>query len=277
MVQPHSDSSAAEAPDLKNGFVVFVTPVGNAWATEILCAVSEETEDRRWHYLSKECRSEDVAFHDGSAGGRIFQTERSWEFVMAVLDGRAVQMTSSDIDARHPSEERIVPITMAESFTAEVHCPLRQIRALSVAETLDRLRERRLAVRDLFMRVEWAGDAGRCEIYCPCRYVNFGNDAAGRNDYIQPISGYVLFPHPEAGIQIGYVACTLAGDGTRVTEFCGKRYRNVFDWALERIEAGGENSEMLRQLSENMPISATVCDRIMPVDGTCEVFEYLGT
>ena len=272
-----------KAPDLENGFLVLGAESENAWATEILCAVKERSANgERWHYLSKECRSEDVPFMNDENSTTIFQAAKSMEFMMAVYDGRPIQISTHDITvfADTAGEEEwkesvpIRPSTMADSFTAEVHCTQRDVRTVPVLEVLERLRDRCLPIRNLFMRIAWTHAGGGCEVFCPCRYVNFSNLANGANDYVQPISGYGMILHPDVGLQIGYWACALAADGRRVIEFCGKRYRNVFSWAVELVEAQGGSSNLTQTLAKSFPISATVFDSITPIEGACELYEY---
>ncbi len=274
----------AQVPDIENGFLVLGASSPNSWSTEVLSAVRVDASDgSHVHYLSKECRSEDIAFQGGSAAGRIFQSERSWEFLMAILDGRPKQMTNSDItiipiegnDDRHVSDCVIKPMTMAEDFTAEIHCPLREVTPLPLPDVLGGLRARALPIRNLFMKITVSSGGAPFEIFCPCRYVNFGNGDA--NDYVQPISGYVMAPPVDGDAQIGYVACTLAVDGTSVIEFCGKRYRNIFEWVARSLAAENGNPEMALNLSASLPIFATVFDRIEKWEGTCEFFTYRKT
>ena len=271
------------APDLDDGFVVLGSSSPNSWSTEIRCAVREHRPDgSRLHYLSKECRSEDIAIRDGSAAGRIFQSERSWEFLMAIVDGQPMQMTNSDVtiipidtEAEHRVSDCVIkPMAMAEDFTVEVHCPLRETTRLTFSEVLEGLRERILPIRKLFMKIAVRSDGASFEIFCPCRYVNFGNGDTDAGDYVQPISGYVMAPPADGTAQIGYIACAVAGDGSSVIEFCGKRYRNIFEWVARSLAAENGNPETALRLSDNLPIFATVFDRIQKWDGTCEFFTY---
>ncbi len=275
----------ASAPDLKNGHIINGVGAPNSWMTEIQSALSIGDEDgERMLYLSHECRAEDVPFSSSNTGGEksIFQKDNIIEFLTFADNRKTLQLSTNEISyVEHeknqstPNTARVcVPeateITHSES---RVSCAKRPIKVLSTDDVLKGLRSGSLAIRETFMRVSWRRRGASYESYSPCRYINFPDAGHSDDYYLQPISGYVLFPH-ENDILVAYVACCVNGSDDAVIEFCARRYRNVFDQFLAMVAFEDGSEAPIRNLAKTLPIMAAQFDFVVPVKGQCVFYAY---
>lgn len=95
-----------------------------------------------------------------------------------------------------------------------------------------------------FMRLTYHLDQHTYEMACPCRYTNFSAPAQNIDNYLQPISGPVLFEDTE-GFHIAYVAAHVKMDGSVIAEVikCAPTY--IFD---AKSGVGGMSIRILRSL-----------------------------
>lgn len=289
------------APDLENGVIVNQSEGDNQWTTEIQCVLRTGDIPPRLVYLSHECRAEFVPLSSNHPGpGRfLFQQDRPWEFLTYSEDGRFFQTNTASLAMMNPEGMRDVqtktprlsirnqgntnpdvidevPLTRAipsPEERSEVICPERPVAFLGIDEVGDRLRQRTLPVRKLFMEVRWTeADVGHT-LYCPCRYVNFSAPDASGPAFLQPISGPVLFT--ERGlILVAYVACAIDANGHTIAEFCIRRIRNVFSWAVQSVEFNPADLDVLRTLALRLPVATTVYDGVVPVEATVRFYRY---
>ena len=268
-------------PNLEIGMLTFGTSAANAWSTEVLCAFGEKTDENTdFCFLSKECRSENIYFSAEKIEGKIFQTEKSEEFVMVVRRGQASQMTNADLVLLSQHMEaaadfdyvNIAPTDMPSSFAVEANCPMSGMRIIPPEALIAGLRKGEIPVRKLFMRTRWTEGGRECQMVCPCRYVNFASTASDAIGYVQPISGLAMYRDASERLRIGYIACALSVDGGVHIEFCAKRYANVFQWVNAKHFA--RSQEIFGEFSKVVPIVASVFDDVTVIDGGCDIFLY---
>ena len=273
------------APDLKRGFIVNGMTAKNAWSTEIQCVLTE-IRDGKAHdlYLSHQCRREDVPFSSGRLGGkeRIFQLARSEEFLTFTRDGAFYQLTDLDsvvpaskvdgIPANWDGGSHLSLVVNSPDWHSEVVCERTPIRVLSFDEALTGLVEKRVPMRDLFLRVSWSYKSMDFQLHCPCRYINFSNPLYETNRYLQPISGYVLVPIAGTYSR-GYVACARDGDGTILIELLTPRYHSPYA-DLAAAAGGAEITEIMKNLNKVLPAVSRSFDVVRKVAGCFDLFVY---
>ncbi|MBT3237886.1 MAG: hypothetical protein HOK06_09080 [Rhodospirillaceae bacterium] len=275
MVQ-NREKALKTAPDLLSGHMLNGTGGNNRWMTEIQCVLKSRADSANTAWLSHECRAEGVPFDDDSArGGGIFLSDKPWEFLVYRSGDKTWQMTTADlsiIDSDVAIEDMVPPTTdMTGASDSEVACAERAIREMTTDEALASLSDGSLSIRSTFMRIGWGGDDDGYDLYCPCRYINFPETGT---PYIQPISGYVLFPVAGGQHMLAYVAAANDGDNT-IVEFCCRRYRNIFAWAKSEIQDSEGTDAVLGNLEAQLPIIASTFDAMFKVDnGTLTLYTY---
>ena len=136
------------------------------------------------------------------------------------------------------------------------------------------LRARRLQIRKTFMKLKWMQLGQGYTLYCPCRYINYPEPGAEWS-YVQPISGYVLFPIAGGVHMLAYVACAENADGETLMEFCCKRYRSVVGWINENHQLPESVQGFLETLDRELPVIASFLDGITRVENpSFQLFVY---
>ncbi|MHA1598000.1 MAG: hypothetical protein ACTSV1_04695, partial [Alphaproteobacteria bacterium] len=255
----------------------------NRWLTEVQCVLKRGDDSTATAWLSHECRAEGVPFAADfvDRGDTIFMRDKPWEFLVYRAGEETRQLTTAAltiVESNIVVDNMVPPMTdMTGGSDSEVHCPERAIREIAHDEALAALRAGSLSIRSTFMRISWAagGDSGDSyDLYCPCRYINFPEVDGPDGAYIQPISGYVLYPVAEGLHMLAYVACATNLADDTIVEFCCRRYKNVFGWA--RSELGGESDELLKNLEGQLPIIASSFDGMFPIkNGEFSLFTYV--
>ncbi|OHC73302.1 MAG: hypothetical protein A3G18_12145 [Rhodospirillales bacterium RIFCSPLOWO2_12_FULL_58_28] len=271
------------APDLMGGFMLNGKGGGNLWSTEIQSAL-RETSDAGSHnaYLSHECRMENLPFSSGYLGGgeTIFQRNKPWEFLLYVAGGKTRQLCVVDVElvpdhdiARQPVPDMLLPINidLTGNVDSEPFCADRRIEYMPHETALSALRKNRLRIREVFLHVSWSAENAKFDLFCPCRYINFPPLEQTNDFYIQPISGYVLYPLCPDRYLPAYVACAVNADGKQIIEFCCKRYRSIHGWIKNY---GGEMADKNEGLA-SLPVFVSQFDGMIKVDGVFKIYTYL--
>lgn len=271
------------APDLENGQVVNGDENANRWMTEIQCVLRITGEHPKEFYLSQECRAEHVPFsatHQGAA--EIFFRHPIMEFLTYSEEDRFRLIPGNDLllgphEYRNPVGD-IDKVTFNPDSSnvgvSEIRADERSVVVQSLPDLLDGIRAGTLSVRSLYQRVRWQADGVACELFSPCRYVNFPDSSDPGNAFLQSISGQVLFARGDDMVP-AYVACAVNGDGQTIVEFCCRRFRNVLLWYRDMVDADENLKAAVGNLAKAAPILTPMYDGIVPVDGGCDFFTYV--
>ncbi len=276
------------APDLRHGFIENGGNGGNAWVTEIQSVLTEhggEGDERL--YLSHECRKEAVPFMgapDGPGEGGIFMPQSPHEYLTFTRGDRFFQIPSSDtvlgMDAmrnitRHAVGDRLfaAPYTQSD-WVSRVHCPDTPIRILDFDAVHGALIRGALDIRNTFLRFDWRREDGQdCTVHAPCRYLNFSPADAAGTPYLQPISGYILFPMDSIHVH-GYLACAVDSGGRTTCEVAVPRFVDIYE-LIGRISGNREElAPLLGNLSKLIPGFGRRFDTIIPLAGTLTLYRY---
>ncbi|MEO5336185.1 MAG: hypothetical protein H7841_04715 [Magnetospirillum sp. WYHS-4] len=268
------------APDLVSGRIVNGTGGANAWCTTIQAVLEEVRDGRReTAYLGHECRKENVPFAAGGAGpeGGIIQKNSPAEFLTFSRGGRFYQILGTetvfggDLLAAYPhvrlGRHFVFQPHGEDDWVSRVHCPERPIRLATADAVMDGLRAGGLALGDLFLRFSWQEGATAHTLYAPSRYVNFGED------YLQPISGYVLFRHQDLWLH-GYLACALKADGTRLCELVAPVYTDAYAVIAKQSRLEEADRAALAGLAAAAPAYTRQFNLVLHLDGQLDFFVY---
>lgn len=272
-------NDAPTAPDLLRGHIVNGITQPNSWMTTIQSVLRRHGQPDETLYLSHECRHENVPF--GSACDdnlRIFQRATPYEFLTFTKGDSFHQLISSDLpfpasSAKHsfiPLEDGFYyqPVS-GETWKSSVRCPEAPIETISAVDLLTGLNDRALNIRDIFVHVRVAsGD----DLYFPANYINFANRGVETADYVQSISGSVIFP-VEGTYVPGYMACAVAPDGRSRIEFAGWRNRELYGH-LAQFAPQPELAGLLNKLSELAPAYFGTISLFLDVDGAVTFYRY---
>ena len=224
-------------PDLQNGFMILNHDAPNRWLTGIECVLARRespgAEEQR-AYLSQECRAEQVCDDPFSHAGEYeYVGISTWSGNYALRSGSSITGVKSpekaDEGGPDLSHEKV-----DRNFV--VSCSDRQARQVSYEEV------QRLLQSDfedgymrLYMAISFRQRGHAYVLYAPCRYINFPNPRSAAGDYLQPISGYVLYER-EDRFAVAYVVCHIAEGRTRALQF-KLRPRTSYDFCeTERID-----------------------------------------
>ncbi len=278
-------SPSAAAPDLMDGFMLNGIGGTNQWSTEIQSVLRETSGDAarpetRDVYLSHECRMERLPFSTGALGSgeNIFQHEKPWEFVVYAAGDETRQLSTGDVTLAPDLGAGGVPEMMLPSYVdltgkadSKAFCPERSIQPMSLDDALSRLRNNALKLRETFLHVSWRGGNAQYELFCPCRYINFPPSEQQENHYIQPISGYVLYPFDQNTHMLSYVACAMNAEGKRIIEFCCKRYLSIPGW----MKMYGEDVKVKADALASLPVLVSQFDGMIKVEGDFNIYTYI--
>lgn len=220
--------------DIENA--VMVMPGGgnsNRWQTGVECILSriDHRNEVQVAWLSHECRAEHISPE------RIFDGSRHYEFLAVQgWDGSICIRSGPYNYGLNPIKNywRNYPAAVYDTGTLEIQvfCAVRKIRVLDFSEALANLRGRDDGKRDkIFMLVEYEKGPYRYSLTTQCKYVNFPGPSS--EQYIQPISGYVLF-EDDGKFHVSYVAAHIRDNGVKSVEFCLRErtsYLNTKSWA----------------------------------------------
>lgn len=264
------------APDLKFGFIVNNLSKANSWTTEIQSVLVDEDGGERT-FLSHECRQENVTLSDQQSAATILQADKPYEFLTYTQGERFYQIGSLDAPTTFFGQQSGpaggVPTPHgAPDWLSAACCDDRAITELGFAEVLAGLRGRRLAIRELFLRLRFRHAGRRHALYCPSRYVNFANEAIAQTPYLQPISGLVAMPGGES-VTFGYIMAAIDPSGTRRVEFAAARYVDLYGWVARR-EAVPALAAILGNLSRMAPCYARVFDQSAVIEGDVDFYRY---
>lgn len=261
----------ATAPDLDRGYIL--NGDENRWVTDVQAVLRQEGAQESTAYLSHECRAERVPFSETYLGGGddIFQSQEPWEFLTYSQNGVLYQTIALGLgeSENFAGQDHVLPPVTPVGRHTWPNVDERPIVEHAVDELLQRLQAGQVSVRDLFLRVSWQDASRRFTLYAPCRYLNFSNPEKQQSRYIQPISGYVLYPHENYGDYFipAYVAAAMHADGRGLTEFCLRNYRHIPSYFAERLN--GVDPALLP--GAYMPAD----DLIIRVEAECSVYSYL--
>jgi hypothetical protein len=155
-----------------------------------------------------------------------------------------------------------------------VECPQRAVHRLDFNEALERLQSGRAAGRErLFMKLSFRHAGVDYTLHAACKYINFTHPDIGRERYIQPIIGQVLFEDNER-FHIAYVAAHLREDRTATVEFL---VRDMVSFSEVKDDASRLSG--LFKLLDRMLFRAFLTTdefvRIEPAPGAeCELYIY---
>ena len=128
------------------------------------------------------------------------------------------------------------------------------------------------AVRNLFMKLSWRDEAGSYELFAPCRYVNIPNPDIKTSNYVQPISGYVLYYDGKV-FYTAYVVVVIIDQIVVKTEFNLRVSVNFFD-----TKPAGKMQSFLRWLSCLPPVKYHIMThefiKTISVVSTCQFYTY---
>lgn len=274
------------APDLERGRIVNGTAAPNAWCTAIQ-SVLEETVGgvTQTAWLSQECRKENVPFAPGGPGpeGGIVQKNAPAEFLTFTRDGRFYQLLGSEIPFGTALAERYQRVPLGrhfvfqpfgeEAWLSEVHCERRPIRLLAPEEVLAGLNARTLGAPELYLRFSWREGEKAFTLYAPSRYVNFANRGHAPDDYLQPISGYVLFRHDDLWLH-GYLAVALRTDGAMLVELVAPVYTDAYAVIAKQTGASEADRAVLARLAETAPAYLRQFNLVLHLKGRLDFFRY---
>ncbi len=266
------------APDLDSGSLLNGIGTANVWTTEIQCALLDESRGT-WTYLAQECRAENVPFSKEAeaASDGIFQRGRSLEFLILKSDNLTHQLSSSEyllvdgLDGGRTAYPAAIDLT--GQCDTVVRCAPRAITPLEIVDAMEGLRDGELDVRSTFLKVRWENEGGPFQLFCPCRYVNLPASSEAETPYVQPISGYVLYPDGNRHI-VGYVACALSPGNDAIIEFCCRTYSNVFSRLAAVDYLPSPMRPILDNLSNILPMGISTMDSVVTVDGTASLYRY---
>jgi hypothetical protein len=203
---------------LLHGSVMIGLNSGNTWKTRIEAALVSDIETA---YLTTACRAERVQVTGDLIGRRYSE-------VSVISTDKTDWIIRSGAGIWHPLKIRFSEALHYGEFQGgtNVSCPEVNVRMLTFGEVYD----------DISMQVRYNHQGEAFEIICPCRYTNFANPehtAPDQKNYVQPISGYVLFKNNQRYYQ-AYVVAHIVEDGNtncevvlRVPEFVMDLKRNV--------------------------------------------------
>lgn len=254
-----------ETYDLKDGYVLS-TKDDNSWQTFIESVLVRNGTDEA--FLTTECR---VEFMDGKHpifGHRYadIRVIKGWDADYFLRLGAGIH---------HPFRPAVSRELHLGDVTGmvgvEVVSRKRLVRVWSVEEIHRALRAG-TADNWFFMRLNYRVDGADYEMICPCRYTNFSTPARQGHDYVQPISGPVLFADAK-GYHVAYVAAHLRLDGNVVAE----AIKCVPTYVLDaKLGVGGRAVRLLRALFS--PVRGWfLIDEftdVVELDAAVEIFSY---
>ena len=275
-----------EAPDLLNGYMVNNFEGENRWQTYVECALRKTDSDGRvaWSYLSSECRAEDIY----SLHNRIF-FPNNYEFCLAqTWSGTYAIRNGSYLYGLNPTKNRRARKRgwhgeqpgRLELFTypSQVFCPQIEVRPLEFDQALSFLQSAEIKKDNhLYMRIDWLapdGSGNRYSLFIPARYLNFPNPESEKAAYIQPQSGYALYPEDDGGFCLGYISVDLVPDGTRRLEF-GLRKPVSFLSTKKRRSWLYRPLSILDAILAKDVLLTDEFNHIVTLEGHCVLYRYL--
>ena len=244
-------------PDLQDGYIILNDDGSNRWWTGIQCVLARRTHgdgDEQRAYLSHECRAESVTEDPFShTGDYEYVGITTWSGNYAIRSGhKLLGSDPSKPDGAAPSYETIdMPMRVS---TAD-----RDVRPAPFDEVLQMLRsDFEGGYRTMHMAITYRQQNHDYTLYVPCRYINFPHPNETTKNYLQPISGYVVYERDERFF-IAYVVCHIADGLVKSLQF---KLR-------ERVTLGDSSGE-------NAPATHEFCrtERIGGDDVECTFFSY---
>ncbi|MEE2997914.1 MAG: hypothetical protein VX700_12305 [Pseudomonadota bacterium] len=246
--------------DLKDGYILS-TRDGNSWQTFIEATLTRNgCEDA---YLSTACRVEFLNGQHPIFGHRFADVRviKGWEQNHFMRLGAGIHHPF-----RPALSRELHNVCIDDQVAVKVVARLRDTKIWSPTELHTELGS---GPPDnwFFMRISYREGGHAYEMVCPCRYTNFSTPQHEGDDYLQPISGPVLFEDAK-GFHIAYVAAHVKMDGSVVAEVikCVPTY--IFDvksgvggvsiWALRTLFAPFRNWLLTDEYTQVVNIDADV-------------------
>lgn len=248
------------APDLLSGSLVNAVNKENIWLTPVQAVLHNS---HGTYYLAKECRAEQTPVTGKTE--RLFN--RIYEVVLAKFPSGAFIFRSG---VNIPLVDKLTRAALRSGLVdieINVRCPDREIRYFATDHLLKLLKSSEISSNEIFMEVAWNNQV----LYCPAHYVNFPNSNLYDYNYLQPISGQVLYSAgDEERASLAYVVAIVRDAKTEHLEFIVRE--NVWVLSIARgIERLGVVGKVLAMLC---PIKVDEYSKSIPVIGSVRFYSY---
>lgn len=193
-------------PDIQDGFMVLNHDRKNRWTTPIECLLvrKKDGENESRSYLGHECRAELVGEDPFSHPGGNYEHVSlcTWAGNYYIRSGfYSLGFKLSRKHSRKYSKETYQKI----DFDFRVSCTDREVHYLPFEDLISLLQKDFIGgYRKIYMEITFQQSGFIYKVYTLCRYINFPNPEKEKvrnqkrhkyenENYLQPISGYVLY------------------------------------------------------------------------------------
>ena len=255
-----------ETNDLKDGYILS-TRDGNSWQTFIESTLTKDGDKDA--FLSTSCRVEFLSGKHPIFGHRYadIRVVKGWDADCYIRLGAGIHHPFRPFLSKalhHVEIQNHVEVVVVGGKREKKIWPL---------ETFHRALREGTGDNWFFMSVKYRVDGHDYEMNCPCRYTNFSTAKHVGVDYIQPISGPVLF-EDATGFHIAYIATHVSLDGNVTAEIvkCVPTY--IFD---AKSGVGGKSIKFLRALFAPIKQWLLIDEYtdVVEIEAKVEIFSYV--
>ena len=268
------------------------TSVPNHWTTPIESILSVNNGDNKEknYFLGQECQAEDIF--------SLSEENNPGIFIPRLKTGRMgtgefLTVSESNTFYSYPNPDRILDREYFDTFADcykhvgnDCYTPLlntdenwksREVlfwaerNILEIENLYLGLCNHKISAREIFVSISYRPtETMKCELIFPARYINYRNPAAKEiPEYIQIISGYVLFTSGEA-FRVGYIAAHISlnsGEADRI-EGISKIYK------LESGLSGRISPLIFSSNGNTKGILIPSYSNVNVINGNISVFRY---
>ena len=225
--------------NLENSYFFFNSDA-DCWRADIQSVLINEDENKTY-YLVKECRAEEISKNPFQLTDKNKKTHNGrYEFLVIAENGGMKHFF------RSPSiyNQGVYLKTDLKRIQPEIMEELDEIKSLKPEEVLEILRKREKI--NIFCKIQYELKQTTYSLISKCKFINFSDNSGKRENYLQPILGYLPF-EMDGKIYVSYAAKYLSpqmdGDldfllrvGSTIFEYKKNDFlRNIIKFASNKL------------------------------------------